>query len=360
MTDAVPLDPEAAGPYREASAREQRSRPNLTARREQRFTPRMQTDLARKEDMREAFSVAYDGPAIQDGSMDIRDLAPALLALGALCEETSRVVYGDSATVLVRVRAGFKRGSFTVDLELVRTLRDSLLSVLHPSPAGVTMTAAVMGVLWRTIQLITWARGRPTKSAHELADGNVSITFGDGAQVTVHNHVHRLYASEPARKEIARLVRPLERDGITVFGIPNADDGGIDALVKHADLPYCRASPATMDASPGVPSTDTEFEARYVITSPNFTKGTKWRLSDGKQIHSFSIEDDRFLEDVESHRVRFAKDDCIVARIRMRQWTTAAGSPKTEWDVVRVIEHIPAPAGPTQAAMPWGDHEPDE
>lgn len=50
------------------------------------------------------FRLTYRGPAVDDGTMDVRDLAPALLGVGQLVEATNRVVNGEIAAAKVRIR----------------------------------------------------------------------------------------------------------------------------------------------------------------------------------------------------------------------------------------------------------------
>src|SRR5690606_6815674 len=64
------------------------------------------------------FHLVYDGPALVQHQMDVRALAPALLAMSDLVERANELLNGDNAKVSVNVNASFKSGSFGIDLEL--------------------------------------------------------------------------------------------------------------------------------------------------------------------------------------------------------------------------------------------------
>ena len=53
------------------------------------------------------FSIKYDGPALATHQMDVRELAPALIALSSMLEEANRALYSDSAEVRVNVNGSF-------------------------------------------------------------------------------------------------------------------------------------------------------------------------------------------------------------------------------------------------------------
>lgn len=61
------------------------------------------------------FSVVVDGPTLADGQMSVRDLAPALLALGELFAEASVIAYPAREPVALNIKATDK-GSFDANL----------------------------------------------------------------------------------------------------------------------------------------------------------------------------------------------------------------------------------------------------
>ena len=67
------------------------------------------------------FSVSYEGDALAQNTMDVRDLAPALLALGQSFERANSLFNGDRASISLRIRAT-KPGSFEIGLFLQQVL----------------------------------------------------------------------------------------------------------------------------------------------------------------------------------------------------------------------------------------------
>lgn len=66
------------------------------------------------------FSIIYDGEGLAEGSIDVKDLAPALLALAEVVDEAQPLVPELDARLSLRVRSNFEHGSFEVHLELAK------------------------------------------------------------------------------------------------------------------------------------------------------------------------------------------------------------------------------------------------
>lgn len=63
------------------------------------------------------FRVTYDGPALQAHVMDVRELAPAMIAMADLLKVANEELYGDKADVRIAVRAGFKQRALTTNAQ---------------------------------------------------------------------------------------------------------------------------------------------------------------------------------------------------------------------------------------------------
>lgn len=69
---------------------------------------------------RATFTIAYDGPALRDHAMDVRDLAPAMMGLGQLFDAANTALNGDGTRVRVQVKAT-EPGCFQINFEVIQT-----------------------------------------------------------------------------------------------------------------------------------------------------------------------------------------------------------------------------------------------
>lgn len=292
------------------------------------------------------FRVYYDGEALKESEMDVKELAPALLAFGELLEESNRVLNGDKATVTVKVKA-FQAGCFGIDFEVIQSVLQhvknlfadgtsvreavDLLNLIGISPFDATV--ATSGGLF---YLLKKAKGRKPKSRTVLESGNVRIYFEEGDPIETTPDVVDLYVDEGVRRAINHTMAPLEKDGIDTFCI--GWDNKREEIATKEDVPSF-APPAY---EPVILSEDEEPQERYFsIISLSFKDDNKWRLSDGTSSIYAMIEDRDFLNKMERNAITFAKNDLLLVRLKTRQLQCRDGL-KTEYVVVKVVEHIKA------------------
>lgn len=291
--------------------------------------------MSAEEMSRASLKIAFDGPAIHNGTMDVRDLAPALLAVGHLCEEANRVLNGNSIQATVLVRSDFQRGSFEINLDLVQSLLAQMKSFLVGEDA--TAAAALLTFIGAgssgfigLFALIKKLRGRRPDRVTILADGTVRLEVGEQVVITTKEAVE-LYRDLAVRRAAADAVKPLEKTGIESirFGQKGQEP---EVITKEDVLFFIAPSP---DEEKII---EDERRAAYTIVSISFKEGNKWRLHDGQNGILVTIADEDFLKRVNENEITFAKGDILVCRVLMQQWRVADGL-RTEYTVLEVIEH---------------------
>lgn len=295
------------------------------------------------------FTVVYDGPALRDSQMDVRDLAPALLGLGEVLEQANRVLNGERATLKVHVKA-FKGGCFGIDLELIQSCIDTVLGWLTPGSevrngidllnvVGFTPREIVTDVGIGLYLLIKMVKGRRPKKKIELENGRITLVFDSperDEEITVDKDVVELYENVKVREAAEKSVSPLEHAGIDSFGIVH--DGERRMLVTKKDVDSFRLS----NVKPLEIPIDTSDQIRVLsIVSLSFKQDNKWRLSDGQAILNVKINDDHFLKEV-NEGASFAKGDMLKVQLVSKASVGHDGL-KTEYEVTKVIEHIKQP-----------------
>ncbi len=283
-----------------------------------------------------SFSIIYDGEPVSGGTIDARDLAPALLAFADLIDETAPLIDPSLPSLSLRVRPDFQEGSFEVCLELVN-IYDKFISLFsgHEAQAWsaffqIVGLAGVAGVF----QLIKGAKGRkPTKVTVERKE-SVTITFEGDDPITVDSRVWQLFQNARARKAIEKVLSPLIERGFDLFKITHAGDESLSVSADEAG--YFRAPPEHDN------ETVSETDARLVIVSPSFKEGNKWRVSDGARTLNVSIRDETFARAVQQGEEAFRKGDTLHVTLETTQWIEEARL-RAEYAIAKVHRHEPGP-----------------
>lgn len=292
-------------------------------------------------------TLAYLGPDVDDGSMDIADLAPALLAASRLITSANRVLNGDRAEVRIRV-AAHKAGSFEIDLQVVSSIWEQTKALLGHEDIQAAkellewvglaalgaggVAAGGVGLL----KLLRWLGGRPIRRLARRGELVVIIVQTEGGEETIEvsEPVARLATDDAVRRAVTDLTAPLSKEGITALEVRQGRE-----VVERVTQAEARAfgEPPTADR----PLVADIREQSFEIVSLAFKEENKWRLSDGNSTISVLIEDRDFLEQVNRSAISFSKHDVLRCRVRFEQVQTASGL-RTLYTVEKVLQHVPA------------------
>jgi hypothetical protein len=281
------------------------------------------------------FTVKYDGEALHNNQMDVRELAPALLAIGQLFDEANRVLNENKTTVNLQVKAT-SAGSFEISFLLQQSFLNQITAVLQGDTiqnavtifdlcmAGGTVTIGLFG-------LIKKLRGQKPNRITEVDNQHVKIEF-DHESFIVPLSLLRLYQDLGVRHAVEKILKPLHNNDIDTFEVKESF-----CKVDKKELPYFNA-PAFEDRL----ILEDVRQVAYSIVSLSFKEENKWRLYDGNSTINASIKDETFLEKVETGLISFTKGDFLICRVKITQNQTETGL-KTDYEIQEVVEHRPSP-----------------
>jgi hypothetical protein len=289
--------------------------------------------------------VRYDGPALANNEMDVKELAPALFAIGELIEESNRLLNGNKTKVAINVKA-FKDGCLGVDLSLVQDIGNVLDMFAGQHITGAVNLLTLLGFAGdafgirshataTVLQVITWLQSRPLKNVIRLDDGTMKLEVETGESLVTAAEVVSIISSVKARQALEKAVYvPLRKEGYDSVGFSH-DKKNFHTITKDESVHF--VSPpleARVIAEP-------EYEVTLQILSAAFQESNKWRFTDGSNSFFAEIQDIEFLERVRDNVEAFSKDDRLHVRLKHRQLEDMKGI-TSEFIVVKVIKHTSA------------------
>lgn len=291
--------------------------------------------------------IAYCGEAVDTGKMDINLLAPALLSLSNLIQESNRILCDGETKTNVYVQADFELGSFEINIEVVQTVvaqlqnlfgnRISLADVL--SALGIYSWSDAGVVAGGLIGFYKWLKGRTIEKVKKHDESHFAVKLLDGEETIVSVPVIKLYQSVVIQEKLDKTLAPLETSGIDRFEVRNPETKTVTTSISSKERRYFY--PIEPEYMPE--QTETSRVMRAYVLSAQFEDGLKWRLSDGSNKFWATIKDEDFVKAVDSGEIGFVKGVSLQIELLEKQTQDAKGKIKTEHFVTKVIEYIPRP-----------------
>lgn len=290
------------------------------------------------------FTLIFEGSAVDNGAMDVRDLAPSLLSLCDLIQAANLTINGERAKIVVKLHAT-RTGSFEVDMTMVQSLVSQaslLLNQLAGHKDGLAAAKDLVEIIFKAsagvgligggfFALIKWLRNR--KPDHiETKGGDTIIHIGNSYFMTNHQAL-ALAENLEVREQAKKLVAVLQSEGI-------------DSLSTRAHgekLTINREDARAFEIPEGEDETleDIEREMYLQIDSLSFKEGNKWKVTDGGEPFHAVIEDSVFLNRIAKGEISFSKTDSLHCLVHERQIRTFRGQLRKERTIVKVLEHRP-------------------
>lgn len=295
------------------------------------------------------FQVRYDGPLLADHAMDVRDLAPAMLALGDLIREANHEINEGRSKVNLLVNSDFEHGCFNINFELVQSLLEQVKTLIDDDNIKtakevlewIGLIGAPIGIPF--LVYLKLRKGRPIQDVTVLKSpdktGMVAVRFeGDHNHVEVHQKIYNLGENPRAKRAVVGTLSPLDAEGID--SMEAKEEGGRPTTIGKAEA-------RDIKASCGDPDAETKHEPQEVtahlrVYGPVFDPSApRWRFEYGQEHIYADISETSIARDAIS-RGSVSIGDTYKVRMTITEHETPTHKFRNEYKILEVLNFIPA------------------
>jgi hypothetical protein len=300
-----------------------------------------------------AMRVRFDGPILNDHSMDVADLAPSLLAIADLCKNANKAFNGDRAAVKVLVNADVKQNCFELHLELAMSILDHVKQLIsHDQVRSAKEILEWVGLLSapfvgsfgliRFVQAVSDKKIESTKIVSRENRDVVEFTItGDNNHVQIIQASPQTYelAKNPANiTAVKKMVEPLSKEGYETLQFDRGDNG-MEIINRQDAAEILRADPAEISDALDDKEEPQVVTAWIKVYAPVYeVDAQKWRFTFNAQHYYMDVSETDIAERA-MRRGGALVDDSYRVRLEMVQSKT---STKIAFKILDVLEFHPA------------------
>lgn len=282
--------------------------------------------------------------------IDVFKLAPTLLALGELIQDSNRELNREGPEIAVNVKP-FREGSFIVDLILFQSSNiKTLLDFLTPHSLEQLKTlleciglvsGGATGATIGAVKAMKYLGSKP-KTAEEVKPGEFRLTTADDRSITVDRSTHVLLQNSTITNNILKIYRePLESqlNATSVATYLRGVDSSI-VTTDRGDIPAMKEFVSPSEIPPAEKETVKETVHNDVYLNPKrgaFGDDPKdWSFYRGEEVITATIRDKEFLQKYVNGEIRLNQSDLLTVDLLERQRVKGTLVQKPTYEVLKV------------------------
>jgi len=281
------------------------------------------------------FRIKYDGEALADHSIEINDLAPALIAVSDLIQEANSMANRGDSTISVKVKAT-ETGCFQIWIQTAQMTSDDLVKMLASDKSiALGMLLFYIGFvggpekLTGLIGLIKRLCGKAPKKITQTGENELEIETESGS-VTISKLEWEMYKNPKIRQAAYNIIKPVEKAGVETVEFIDGDK--TPSKITKSDAKYF-VPPAEMEET----LQESIREVYVNVVQMWFKDGYKWKFSEGEGEWNAEIKDQKFIERLLKDEISIHARDFLKVRVKQTQYTVGS-TVKSDYEIIEVME----------------------